>query len=557
MCARAQTTAIVLIDPGAAGPDVDPSTYTHGHWVLWPAAVGNGDNRLASLLSGLDWDLAPAALAIGPRQNDGGYPLLGQRELNARGYFRAAMNTLMSRYVDVRTDSKGQTTMAALFLGGTEVSATVKTKRLTEPVSPNAVLVCAISTWAEMPALQQQAERIIVLEYPPRKETQWSRVWLYGKWPGQTFVARNVRVPGLLPARDVTRLLLDPKVAYWTRDSSGEWGGANRWLERARDAAPFLLGVLGIVGSYVLFCATYCVVNEQRGRLASVLLYGLLLAPASVIFEGRIGRAFGASSPVASFLTAYLLLVIAAVGLWLVLSRRIQQPATLAVGLTGLAGCLLGDETWSLVNPLWFGQVRTFSPWGAGILFLYLSLLAAYSKDSRPFGRFSSVAGVVMTVLGFLGAWWGGGNAAVSILPLVVLAAVQGWIRRPVLAALALYPPTLAQLTFRGATLAPDGLVRRATDAGAVRLDETAALLGSPAIGLLLLVIAVLLLVGGRFFVHQIRIALLRSQGERTLLAIAAASAALALLEPRAIPSFIVLGIGALLMLLIDALREA
>ena len=554
---RTQTTAIVLIDPGNAGPDVDPSTYTHGHWVLWPAAVGNGDNRLASILSGQDWDISSSALAVGPQDKSSGYSILGLRELSWRGYFESAAKVLGSRQIDVRTDSTGQTTMAALFLGGKSDSPTVRTKRMEEPASPNSILVCAISNWTELPAIEHLASRTLVLEYPPRKETQWSRAWLYGKWPDQTFMIKDVRVPGLLPARDAARLLIDPKIAYWTKDRSGDWGGANRWFERARDVWPFLLGIVAILGSYVLFCAVYCVVNEQRGRLASVLLYALLLVPASVVFEGRVARLFGPAAAVSSFLVSYVLLGVFCLGVWLLLGRRLDQAATLAVAVTGLLGCLLGDETWSLVNALWFGRVLPFSPWGAGFLFLYVALLAAYSKDSRALTRVSVAVLLIVPVLGFLGAWWGGGNAAVCAIPLAALTARFGVLRRPMLVALGLFPPTLAQLAICGATLAPDGLVRRAEDAGAVRLDETMALLGSPAFGLLLLVMGVLALVGGKFFIHQIRIALLRSQGERTLLAITAAAAALALLEPRAIPSFLVLGIGAMLMLLIDALREA
>lgn len=555
LAARAlgDSTALVLIDPSRAGPFVDPTTYVHENWVLWPAAVGSGSNRILSLLSGLDWAVADRDLASVGTGTAGVFQLVGWTRLGSIGYRQACMVATGGPTTELRADSTGNTARGAILLAAQPNSSVVAAIPLTVPFGRDTLTICQADNWNDVVAVASHVPRCLVVEYPPSEHASWTRFWLRGDWPKGMPVS-STGIPGLLPAREVGATLQHPNYVTWRVDDAGAWGGANRWLERARDSTYEILIAIGMLLGYVMVCAAYLIAQERRGDLARLLFSFLLLAPGAFLLEGRIAPWVGSESAWLSFGLAWTSLSTLALLARMVGGKHGLAPLS-AVAIAGLVGCLTGNPTWSLMNPVWYGSLAPLPVWGTAALLMYVALACAYPPAGKV--RSAGIALIAGLVLAGLFGGWAGGIVTIALSPIVLLLGSFGWLKPVVLAAFVVFPSSIAGIAMHGVSYTPDGLVRSLNEAHAIRFDAAVDLLTSPVVLLTLLFVVVMAAIGGRFLWRQTRRALLGSSGEQGLLHSTAAICALAILEPRLVPTALLLLLASTIVLMVEALANA
>jgi hypothetical protein len=499
---------LVLIDAKDAGPVVPIHDYIHPYWVLWAdASDPAGSNRLMSIPSGMDWK---------PGQDDGNFQTddpfpraANASSLSDRGYFQAVADNLGDASIAVVAEKKGGFAPGVLRAG--------LTKPLQIPWAPfkgplpDQLLVASVSgprAWDDLADLAHRAGgRILVVELPVGEDPKWSRMWLRGKgWPTGLPSLESVRVPGLVPAKDLFKLLRSPEAFQWTPNDTQKWGAANRWLEFGHFTGPVFLVFVAVVAIYVAGCAVYAIVREERGRVSLVLLRLLVLGPAILILGGRLTATGFASNWPVWFAAAAATLGLGAFFLNLGIGRLLPAAhSMLGEMIVGFLVLVLIDPVWSVVSGSIGPRTVGTSPEALGALCAYTTGWIAFIRSSPKLDLFFFGQALVLVLVAcFLGPRWldlpyGSivvfGVALASAMPLLCVLATLGGVATMVWFGKARY----------GFTYAPRDLFPTYASSKALNLADHVGFVSSSAFIGFTLFAAVVWIAGDRFFSHQVR----------------------------------------------------
>lgn len=560
ICARAggPSDVLVLIPPERAGPNVDLNIWIHPEWVLWPPAVGLGENRLLSITSGIDWEGSGYDLSFRKAGSEHTWIPNAGRDMERRGHFSAVREILRDRKLVPLEGPSGVASPSALLISAT-TSGPIDAIPLNGPLPSGAVLVYVTQDWNELPQIAQKAGgRMIVVEYPPPPGQSWSRMWRWDKhWPQGIPTSPSLRVAGLLQAKDLMKVLLRPESALWVPNDTGDWGGANRWFEYTQWANRIVYLVAGFLFAYVLLCAAYCVSREEKGRFATLLIRCAMLFPLAVAVDGPLTRWLGLGAWAAALSLSAIFSALAYV-LSLFIWRRFDPDVhpllpLVVIGAVTTAFC---EPTWSLTSRVFGFELLPISPEGSAIFLTYVVGACAFVRSgSIAFAWSIRILAVALTLWGLLpGTWWSNGWTPFALVPLVALVAGEGWFRPPFLLLLACLPTSVLEVVKSGVVFAPGGLIEERRDEFAMNLVRHAEFIASPFLWGYLLLTAGVLLVGGKFFMRQMRVTARRELPVRAVAWSAAGVLALGLLQPYLLYTGLVLVIGGTLFLLHDAL---
>ncbi len=555
LAAADPAVALILIRPERAGPPVHTSAYIHAEWIAWPVSTSGGINRVESLLSGVDWVGETADLSSVVWSGAGAF-LSNYDSLEARGYVKACERQLGQYRVSL-IGSLENFGLDADFLGG--LSGRVFPNLLKDRGSANAFDISEATNWNDVVAFAKDYPgRILVVEYPVPAGQNLSRYWTFGKgWPERRLpIFSETGLPGMVPARRVADWLIHPQTATWTQNNAGEWGGANRWRERAQSTGPVVLVIWAMGAVYVLLCGLYATVTERRGTLAVRLTQLLLLAPAALLLEGRFARAAGIDATLYTVAGAWLALALLALILNLMFKGDESPTRGLAsLGLAGLIGSLLGSPIWCLLNEGGPETLTSISRWIPAIFALYLGLTTCFAR-----GQISiwGSRAILLVAIGYEALLFvrGEGEPSRLAVPFLLFVLVETKVPDWTIPILIFFPPSIVALVRHGATITHDGLSRTLAEASAVRMDTTLGALTSTTFLGSLVLVAVAAFAGGKFLFWRTTRATRRNHGTRAMLQITGAAFALGVLDPFILPTAFTFAAGSVALLTIEVLRD-
>lgn len=564
---------LVLIQPAQAGPAVDSDSYWQPQWVLWPPDVAAGDGgRLLSIATGANWVGDPA---------DFGFVALdrGQAWRSAdfekqRNVGRFAVRSAM--YGGLRTDllvgKSGSASRNGLRLALNGDSPVVKPFRIDDRNWPaGSLMVAEASGWDEVAQLKASTVgRVLVVEYPPKQDTPWSRYWLMGHgWQiggvGLTATAENavvpmqadLPVPGLIRARMLVPLVEHPGRFRTAEVTPRDWPGASRFLETSQ-ADGFYLGagwIAACVGAVIW--AAVLIANERESKVLPALLNAVMLSPAIVALAGVLERDLGVQEwPVWLALSA-VTLVAATLGLGAGIRRWAPRShPLLSLCVVGLIVLAVADPLWGFLSPVFGGGSLTVSPIALGAMCAYLGALVAFLRGAGKLVWLGRLA-CLMFLLGgaWMRAWWLGDLGAALFVPTACLIVGEGWFQKPMLVAFLLWPASLFVLVTGGFVWAPLGLLKDAQGRSGINLALYSDFLLSPSLVVALALTGAIALFGFKFFFHQLRTLVKIDRRRNALPWLAACGGAFGLLHPAFLPAAVVLGVGAALALMCDAVQ--
>ncbi|HWD38695.1 MAG TPA: hypothetical protein VG944_07590 [Fimbriimonas sp.] len=411
------SNVLILIRRERAGPLAPVSYFLHGLWVQWPPHYpANTQNGLMSPMTGEDWVGGEGYL-----QFTSGSGLSWRspnvRSLEQRGYFAARAKYLGPSQPVLISLGRKPVGSEMLFEALSGKEPWVYAKDGVKQIPKGQLGLFQADSWdSAMYVSRNCGGRALIVEYPPEAGVSWSRAWLYGRgWPLAASVPLpgDTRMPGLIAAKELVRLLLSPTSFQWEPPRLETWGGANRWLERQRFLSPFVgAAMLGFAVVALVF-AIACIQRERKSRLAAELLTFAALLPIADLIAGGVARLQGLSAFYLSFIVALLVL------------RGLSQLSSriAAIGFLGTASFLVCDPLWSDFGAA--GNGVSFA--ACGFLVTYLALFMA--RLSRNDWLALGLAGSLTAYGIAFRPWWVQGHPTFAVLPLVSFAAVMGPIR--------------------------------------------------------------------------------------------------------------------------------
>ncbi len=555
--AFSQNNVLILIPTGSAGPAVDIHTYTKGEWALWPARTGqSGNNRLLSILSGVDWVGESGDLKF--RQVGNTWQSTNYESLQRRGYFSARHSIIGKTRTALITNAEGSAKPEAMFLALNDDSAFLEHVGINEVWPPDRLLIYEALGWddAEMVA-RKAGGRAIEIEYPPELQNWWTQVWFKGRgWPNG--LPNPDQVPGLIPSSRLGALLISPQSLTWTRDDSAHWGGANRWLEHIRGPGTIVFMGIGFLTLAIVSVGVYIVLSEKRSLVIGAFLAFVSIIPSVVVVAGWFTRLSGlAGWPIWLILAAVCVSGLSAQAT--LLQRKFLARAHPLFACSVVQVLLLAtlDPKWGEYSPV-FGWIRLeTSPEVVGALFASMVGIVAFSRGTGANVRSAIWAFMILlTLFGFVAQpAWTGGHSYFALLPLVALAAGEQWLLPLGLLVGAFGVCALVPALTHGYAWMPGGLIHNISERGAVDISRYAQFLFSPAfLGSVFTAIA-LSLIADRFFFHQLRKLLRTDLRLRGVLCGAAAALVIGLVQPLLLHGALVACLGSLLVLLFDGVR--
>jgi len=516
---------IVLVAGDRFEPAVDPEMYVHPTWTRWPETSSEaGDNRILSVVTGLDWAEDLSAFGIRAEASPGIWRAMGHRNMSARGFFRAKSEMLLGTGTALLADLTGNPQRASQVLALEASSPIIRTYHM-DDVWPSGKLMvlCARNGEDVRAATSRTFGRALVIEFPPRAGQNWSRLWLQGRsWPvGRVPSEINVpeefdiHVPGLVRSQSLGSLVLRPGIFRWRKLPNG-WSGANRWMRFVQGASGPASWILGITVAAVAFAAAYCAAQERRVVALDLSLRILILVPGAIVVGGNLALLGGLSGGWVWTGIAFLGLVGLAVAIGAIRGNAIRAEPLLGFGIVGFAALILTQPTFSLFSDV-FGQRHGESvgiPMGA--LFVAFSIWLPIA--GRWAGFFVALVLAALSVAGHF--WWNETSGNVAAWWLVAWAVSRGLTRVAAALALASTAPCLISLFEHGVVFAPHGLLTSIKQQNAINLYDLVRFWASPAILGAWLVVGFLALFSSPFLVHQIRTAWIRRTLARRLTAL-------------------------------------
>ncbi len=550
--------ALILIRHDRAGPNLRADAYIHPEWLLWPREAESGsENGLLSIGTALDCLGERADLSFasaGPMV----WRSLNYRSLLRRGYIEHKIAYLGGDRLTLVANPRQAVGQEALLLG-LGLGPLVRALPYKAHLPPKGLIVYEALGWNDARAIASRSGgRALAIEFPPEPGTRWTRFWRFGSgWPEEDVVPEvpALRVPGLIPIGSSLELPREPGRFRWVPDRSRTWGGPNRWLDRAAKVSPIvsvalygfavLAGLIGVIRT----------ANEQRSVLDRVMVRAALLSIAADVLAGNLALLTGLDAWLALFIGAELGLL----GLSAAISAVLRLRFPRIHPLFGI--CLVGSVVLTLCQPVWSDfsnafrwPIRSVSPEAAAAWVGYVAGALAFVGASGAAGRmFRRIAGLALLGISCLSnPWWTNGEVSNLALAAIPLAASEGFCQWPFLATLALWPPSLARL-LGGVIWSPEGLIRRAPDAGAFNTADWVRFLVSPALLATMMLVAAVGLFGTNFVAHRFRM-LIREDPRRTsILWSAAAMAAYGLLQPAMLTGALILALAGALAILHDS----
>ncbi len=555
LTARATGAEILILVPAsAAGPRMDPRTYYHPIWVLWPAPTGgDGSNRLLSVMSGLDWQGSPSDTDFAPRGQ--GWISSGYRELAERGYTRALGENLRGSRPTLVRNPRGSSSPSALLLAVRPDSPEVATVGFRAPWPDSGLLAYEALGWDDAATAAKKAGgRALFVEYPPGP-LGCSRVWLIGRgWPEG--IPRSGAVPGLVEAKFLGSMLARPASLKWSPEQPTP-DVPNRWLEAVRVSGPVETGVIICALLAAILWAVRVVCAERKSfGLATLLGFGMLY-PAAAVAAGVMSRSLGLDGSVVWLCAAWLGLGIASLAALLPLRLLGPDGHPLAgVCVVGLLVLSLADCRWSLMSPELGWIPGAVSPPVLGAWFGYLVGLSAFAPRMVLGGAFAWLVAAVLTGWAIWGSpWWADSDWTLLLLPIVGLMVGEGVLRNRWIALLALLPTSVARAFANGLAWAPGGELAHLSDRSAVDASRYAQLVLSPSFAAAVIVAGALGIFGGTFLWHQLRSVARGDPRSAAPLWAGAAAACMGVSDPILLQATPILLGGGLSVLLFDALR--
>jgi hypothetical protein len=543
---------LVLLPPASTGPNPPPGSYRHDAWVRWPPTDGVSGNRLLSLVTGADWIGDPRDYDFRATE-EGDWRASALTRLRERGHFEAKHRALGMPTAALQTSGSN---VPSVLLAAVDRSGTVTPVPIGDRWPAGTLMIFGAHGWDEVALVRKATRgRIAVVEYPPPKDANLSRLWLYGPWPlGRTDLSGTLRpalpgsgpVPGLLEAREVGPLLAGTSEVDWTADPGDAWPGAKEWHDLVAVGGPIARGVWGAILFLALVLGLRYVADERRSRRGAELLEVAAIVPLAVMVTGTWLRwgSYSVGGAAALFLILPLLLG---------LSRRLRLklPPLAATGWTIWAGALAATPTFSPFSGPLDLLAPSASPEGLGYLYLGIALAASARRTAWPVA-----IGVGATLLlGIAGVgWWAPAGTGLVWLPVAAFAAGRGRLRiwmAPI--AWAMTDGLPIALT-HGLAYRPGGLANTWLEWQAHDLGIVLRFLISPAVLVTGLLLGAAALWVPGFAVHQLRKVWLASTVPPNLGRMAGFFLVLGLFQPPLCDVAWVVGVGFAIVLLMEAL---
>lgn len=550
--APASNPVLVLIEPAVAVPTAARGLYVEDAWVRWPRADGATGNRLLSLLTGEDWRGDSADYRFTQTGRDG-WQAGNLASLRERGYFAAK--------IPAAALVLGPGRSRDVLLLAADEKALVKPFRLEDRWPEGRLMVAQAAGWDDVAAiLRATTGRVLVLEYPPLEGDEVSRAWLRGAaWPkGRTNLAGTAvpalptyrvtgDVPGLIPAREVGRLLTGTSEPKWIADPGPRWPGADRWIRYAREVGMGARAFLGLAAFALLLWGVRLVADERRSRSYFGAVSALALAIPTVVLAGGLARFGGmAAWPVAFPVVG---LALGAVGGGLYLAARRWLPLTHRLWPVALAAALatvIGEPDYSALSGPLDLVPRNVAPEPLGLMLASVLVLVAGARGERLGSGigFGVAAGCALAGL----------SSGLALLPL--LAAVAAHRRFRWWMGLVLVPFTdgVQALVRGGAVYREGGLLRVLSDRAAYDVAPVVRFLISPALLVGALALGSAWVFSPAFATHQVRRIWGRSPLARSLAGLSLALVPVGIFQAPVLDAAYVVLVAAVFTLFAEAL---
>lgn len=485
------THCLILISPEAAGPAVRPETYVHDKWIRWAHPhYTTGSNRLLSLTSENDWLINASEFKY--RESTNGYRLTSPDLKLHPGYADQGKKIYVYRSRETSVDF-------GLLSLGTAAGVDIPVISDLNLAGESSTVVVRALSWDSVAKIRNQISgRTIVVEYPPLPGENWSRYWTFGKgWPSG--IATSSKIPGLIEARDVWKIMQDVPVEKFRWENSLSFGGANRWLSLASNKLAIRLLCVAFLVIPLLWTAFIVgrELNLKGKELVPVMAIGFV---SSSVLIGPVARTLGISAIEIWWVS--IVVIISLVSVTLVS----KYENGLLIACTALL-CLLAfsDSRWSPLSP----SLAT----GHGVFGEHLALLAVLGTMTvrmsilldGPLWLIPRLVLLYLTAQGFLShSEWNGGYFSLCLIPLSAWLIGENKQLAPILALNLLNPATLMSLTKVGVVWMPYYLVKTTRDIGGINLFETIAAVSPSENMLILYVIGGILLMSPRFLNYQL-----------------------------------------------------
>ena len=551
--------ALILVRTPTDSPDLEDS---HRDVVLWPTFEGSsGCNRLLSLTSGIDWRGQDADLAFRYDSASQAFVSTNYEAMRVRGYLRAKARWLAGVRVAIYGSPVGAASASpdVLLLGVAEGTDNVLTHSFLEDPGSAQLSIFEAKNWEEQAQIVKRFPyRSITVEYPVDAKRPYAHFFLDGLgWPQGLPIEPSTGVAGLVRARDLLKLALDPESAKWSSKESSV-DSASAWFHLVRTFGLPAFLVLAFLTAYVVGCAAYCVMKELRGGIAASLLYAIALAPPTLLVQGAMVRLWGVA-----FAIPLIFLAGVTVGVVAALSsvgfKKLDNGVhpLLSLAFTGLLTFAALDPKWSLYSGL-FGYLSIDqSPESLGLFTLYLAGFCCFAKGSSIslmwMGRVIPLVLALVSLV--LPVWWMlGGWQHILIFGVAYLSGEQ-MLKLPILCLLALIPNSHSDVWHHGVAWYPLGDIANLGEQNALNLGSYAAFFVWPGWFGLACTVAGLYLIGDEFLARQLRVLFHREPRLKGLYFATVGYLAMSLLTPVLLTGVVMIGYGALIATCYAAVR--
>ncbi len=543
---------ILLYNPAA---DDLQSKNLDGESVVWPQFLNkDGSNRLLSLVTGLDWqgddqDLSFIAAPDGQSFSSAAFDVI-----RSRGVFQAREKWLGKSkiYAVSRPKSMATVNPDELLLAIDGNSQSVKSVPFEGPW-PKGILDFEARTLGEGEAFANRVEgRSVIVGLPKKGNKQWSFLERRGgPWPDGVPVDLNVGVPGLIQAKSLIKLLIDPKSDFWANGMYSK-DSFDSWFEYVRVVGPVTLLGLSIIFAALLCVATYYISSERKSRIAALSLSAMLIAPAALLIAGNIAVRAGLNYAFPAFAVVEALVLLANFFSWRLFDRSgIDVHPLLLTSIVGVIACATCLPVWSIYSGAFGYTTATFSSESYGLLAAYLCGLVSICKSAGKavvwVGRSAALGFIVGGI--FTNSWWVHDGPRFSGVVVLAWIAGEGWMNVPLVILFGLLPNAENRVSPNSISWSPVGAIQDLQDRSSLNLGRYFLYFFSPGFVGLVCLVGAMALFGDRFYLRQVRRAFEGPGPSRPLSWTALGVGVIGLLsptQPEMIPAAVLVAFGAL-----------
>lgn len=529
-------------------------------WVLWPYPLSEfGSNRLLSIFSNFNWLGNGYDLSFRQDSPDS-WKSNNLSHLQDTGYFRARAEVVGKHRIYPVSDQVGlgSVNKESLLLASDGSDAPIRAVSYFGPWPAHSTLVYEASGWADALNMSRRVEtlggRAMIAEIPDGHMERWGRLWLSPQgWPNGYPLSSHSGIAGLIDARDIGPLLLNPGDQHWDFKPACQ-DSLDQWFPHAEGFGRGALSWIGLFFIFSLGCVIYSIVKELKGPISAILTIACGMAPVVFMVTDNLCRFYGLGN-------WWLLLGGSSAGMataGFLLYSALRKPFS---GVHPLFWtCLVGLIVMIGIDPKWtlYSTVFSINTWAAegsaiGFLLLFVTGTVAFARGSKAVWLARALI-LTIVALSASNLIWIQGNS----LPLLgsILAAWligEGWFRWPLLLVVAALPESwLAPIQFK-IIWAPVKSFENLSDRHAINIGGTLFAIATPEFLLLIGLIGATLLFGDRFLLRQLRLAVRKDSRITTFGLSAMAAAVTGLANPPFWTASVILIYGLLVSLFFDA----